>query len=340
MSNSKRNDSDISIYEPNDSVTILTSNKPIESTGRISAFDLDWTLIRPIYGKFPKDAEDYEILPGRKEKLQELIYDGYNLIVVTNQGWTKKVDQENALQRIINFINELDLPIIVFMAKKKDDYRKPNTDMLNLIQKVFEEPIKEMMYVGDAAGRGSRKGEPVDFSDDDIKWAKNISKVLGWTVPFYTPEEFFPRVAPPVKTGKTMAILMGVPGSGKDTFYHQFLEKKGYISISSDQLKTKARFFKVLEDTLKTGNPVAVNATNPGQDKRQLYYDLAKKYGYNVVLYYLVRNGEAWNAARPLNDASKGEDIKKVPPVAYATYYKNLVLPTEDNTPGPIYRIW
>ena len=84
------------------------------------------------------------------------------------------------------------------------------------------------------------------------------------------------------------------------------------------------------EIELQTGQPVAIDNTNGSQEKRQSFYDLALKYGYSIVLYYLVRNGESWNKSRD----------RVVPAIAYAKYYKDFTLPTSENTPGPIYRIY
>ncbi len=77
------------------------------------------------------------------------------------------------------------------------------------------------------------------------------------------------------------------------------------------------------------GLNMVIDATNPGQERRQEFYDLANEYGYNIVVIYFVRDGRGWNKLRE----------KPVPTIAYSTYYKNLIEPTADNTPGSLYQI-
>jgi len=307
---------------PVNSVRVYTTN-PKESTKKLAIFDLDWTLIRPIYGNFPKcprDAFDFEILPGRYESLKYLIDNGYTIVVLTNQGWKTQQQIQICMDRIQKFVETLNLPITIFVALGQDEYRKPQPGMWKLIQSMLSPVSDEAFYIGDAAGRST----PKDFDDADLQWAKNVG------IPFATPEDFFPRIIPEIPEGKILAVLVGCPGSGKSTFYEQYLKPKGYIHVSQDIYKTKEKTYKMADLGLQSGKPVAIDNTNGSQDKRQLYYDLAKKYGYSVVVYYLVRNGESWNGCRE----------KHVPPVAYGTYYRDFVLPTPENTPGPIYQIW
>jgi bifunctional polynucleotide phosphatase/kinase len=315
-------------FEPVPTVRIY-QHPGATATSKLAIFDLDWTLMRPVYGnfpRFPRDAHDYEILPNRRESLQTLIDSGYCLAGMTNQHW--KPDQiPVALQRIQNFATELNLPIVIFVAIGRDQYRKPEPGMWPVMTTVFGE-IQEAFYVGDAAGR------PTDHSDDDRRWAENVG------LPFATPDEFFQSSIPPIPTGKVMAVLMGVPASGKSTLYRQHLAPAGYVHVSQDLCKTREKTLRRAEEVLRTGMPVAIDNTNGSQAKRQDFYNLAQKYGYAVVVYYLVRNGEAENGIRTGQPDPTGINTKKVPGVAYATYYRDLVLPTPENTPGPIYRVY
>jgi bifunctional polynucleotide phosphatase/kinase len=316
--------------EPTPTVRIYIPSNAI-STGKVAIFDLDWTLMRPVYGnfpKFPRDAQDFELLPQRRESLQYLVDSGYSLAAMTNQHW-KPEQIPVALERIQNCVTELNVPIVVFVALGKDEYRKPQPGMWPLIGQVFGEiQANHVFYVGDAAGR------PGDHDDSDRLWAQHVG------IPFATPEDFFPSVVPPIPTGKVVAVLMGVPASGKSTFYRTHLAPAGYIQVSQDICKTREKTLRRLGEILVTGLPVAIDNTNPAQSNRQELYDLALHHGYSVVVYYLVRNGEAMNSLRTGEPSADGSNTKKVPPVAYATYYRNLVLPTPENTPGPIYRVY
>jgi hypothetical protein len=50
-----------------------TQQPPSSSLVKIAAFDLDWTLVRPIKGKFSKTPDDWTFLPFRQEVLAKLI---------------------------------------------------------------------------------------------------------------------------------------------------------------------------------------------------------------------------------------------------------------------------
>lgn len=322
-------------YSPVPSVRIYRNSLPVVATGKLAIFDLDGTLIRRQHtapNKPPRDAYDYDILPRRRGSLQYLVNQGYNLVGVTNQGWGPAY-QDIAIKRIQNFADRLTVPMTIFVAlsnSKDDPYRKPSPYMWNLIVDSFAgTPITEAFFIGDAAGRKGEPGEPVDFSDADLRWAANVSQFNHNSPPvaFSTPEKFFPQEDPPVLEGdRVMAVLVGTPGSGKSTFVEKVLVPRGYV--------TAPRVLQELEKVLASGKPVVVDNTNPAQDKRQTYYNLAKQYNYQVVVYHLVREGEAWNLSRA---ASGG---KKVPPVAYGVYYRDFVPPTEENTPGPVYQVW
>lgn len=320
-------------YFPAPNVAVYKTPGDVNNQGKYAFFDMDWTLIRPVRGEFPRDANDFEILPERKRSLQHLLDQGYSLIIITNQRGRNAADREMALKRIEKFVQELGLPIVVLVAQGQDVFRKPQIGLWQVFRQMFQIPDGtniEAFYVGDAAGR------PQDFDNVDIEWAKNVG------IPFSTPENFFPKQLPPIPdipTGanpKTMIVLVGEMGSGKTTFYEQYLKPKGYVHVSQDILKTKPQVFKTLEDTLKHSQPVVVDRTNPSQEDRQQFYDLAKKYGYDVMVLYFVRNGHGWNKLREKNPYPKGP----VPKIAYNQYYSKLEPPTERNTPSPVYQIW
>lgn len=318
-------------------VRIYKSPLPMLGTGHLAIFDLDWTLIRLIYRtskQGPRDPNDYDILPGRREALQQLIDQGYNLVVVTNQGWKSTAQQEVALARIEKFAKDLNLPIIIFVAlagRGNDPYRKPAPKMWEFIKQVFIGGIESAFYIGDAAGRNV----PKDFDDTDLRWAENVTKYTEEKpiVPFDVPENFFPHIVPPIpEGGKVMAMLVGEPGSGKSTFYEKYLQPQGFAHVSQDIVKTRENALKLAEQSMTAGEPVAIDNTNPSQIGRQEYYDMARRHEYSVIVYYFVRNGEAWNETRT--------GKKKVPPVAFGVYHRDLVPPTPANTPGPVYQVW
>jgi bifunctional polynucleotide phosphatase/kinase len=324
------------------SLFIYTSNG-ITSSGHIAGFDLDWTLVRTMRGKFPKDVDDITLLPNRISVLKELARRGFTIAIFTNQKSTNNNKVQFNLERVTNgikLLEEVEIKVIVFMSISDDTYRKPQTGMWSVLKQII--PIKSGFYCGDAAGR------PQDFSDSDREFAGNIG------VKFYLPEELFPRIERiseiervggmervervgeteninqiELPSLKSMVILMGMPGSGKTTYYQQSLNPLGYIHISRDELKTIPKMKKMVREALFRDQLVAIDATNARQVHRQEYYDLAKEYGYTVALLYFVGDGSGFNKLRD----------KPVPGIAYGTYYKYLEEPTPENTPGQLYQI-
>lgn len=156
---------------------------------RVLFIDLDGTLIKTASGStFPKDCTDFiirkEVLDKIAEKLPNLFWIG----IVTNQGgipqFISKRDFETKFECIIQFVGSYlgsRIPKICIEAKvfvtglycysieKSNKCRKPNTGMLEILQKDFGEHSKSsMIMIGDASGK------PGDFSDSDKKCAENF----------------------------------------------------------------------------------------------------------------------------------------------------------------------
>lgn len=151
--------------------------------------DLDGTLIKTASGStFPKDCTDFiirkEVLDKIEEKLPNLFWIG----IVTNQEeipqFISKRDFKAKFESIIQFVGSYlgsRIPKLCIEAKvfvtglycystgMDDKYRKPNTGMLEILQKDFGEHSKSsMIMIGDASGK------PGDFSDSDKKCAENF----------------------------------------------------------------------------------------------------------------------------------------------------------------------
>ena len=311
-------------HRPAQSLFLYMSDNII-STGNIAAFDLDWTLVRPIYSNFPTNPDDITLLPNRLSVLRSSKEKNYTIVIFTNQKSTTENKININFQRVNNFIKMIDIPIILLMSISDDIYRKPNIGMYQILQKMLS--IKSAFYCGDAA---SRVG---NFSDSDLKFAENVG------IPFYLPEQIFApieRLKPlpnealntiEFPQGRNMVLFVGMPGSGKTFYYNKYLP--GYVHANQDILGTKAKVLKLTKESMIKGLNVVIDSTNPGQDRRQEFYNLASQYGYNIIVLYFVSDGKERNKQRE----------KPVPTIAYSVYFKALVEPTYENTPGTLYQV-
>lgn len=151
--------------------------------------DLDGTLIKTASGNtFPKDCTDFIIRKEVLDKIAERLPNLFWIGIVTNQGgipqFISKRDFEAKFESIIQFVGSYlgsRIPKLCIEAKvlvtglycdsieKSNKCRKPNTGMLEILQKDFGEHSKsQMIMIGDASGK------PGDFSDSDKKCAENF----------------------------------------------------------------------------------------------------------------------------------------------------------------------
>lgn len=127
-------------------------------------FDVDGTLVRTKSGKeFRADAADWELLPGRVEKLAALKAQGIRLALASNQGGVGfgLLKQEEIMREIHATAKTLGIPrggvYICYnhpRAKleqyRADDHRrKPGPGMLLEAMQDFEASPMETLMVGD-----------------------------------------------------------------------------------------------------------------------------------------------------------------------------------------------
>jgi predicted kinase len=121
------------------------------------------------------------------------------------------------------------------------------------------------------------------------------------------------------------AILIGLPGSGKSTFYRERLAAT-HAHISKDLLANvrnrQARQDDLLRAALRRGASVAVDNTNVTVAERAAIINIAREFGVRIVGYYIeasTREAVARNERR--------EGKARVPKVAIFTCAKRLVPP-------------
>jgi bifunctional polynucleotide phosphatase/kinase len=286
---------------------------------KIAMFDLDFTLIKPKKGKFPKDENDWIWLyDNTKNVLIEKSKTHY-IVIVSNQNGIKTKEKLQIFEKKLeNIYNDIKIPFAVYVATLKNEYRKPNIEMWNVIKKKFKVDNQNTFYVGDAAGRTN------DFSDSDIQFAKNIN------VKFYTPEEFFlneqkggeiiiQKYEIHYFTQPTMIILMGPPATGKSTFYSNYLSN--YDLFSQDIYKTKTKLVKELMKNLMEKKTCVVEGLLYTKEMRQFYISLGKEHNYKIHLIFLDKDLEICKKNNDLRE-------KKVPCIVYSKYNKYFEEPS------------
>ncbi|XP_066143065.1 uncharacterized protein F21D5.5 [Euwallacea fornicatus] len=290
----------------NKELLIFTPND-CKAKDKIASFDIDGTIIKTKSGaRFPKDSDDWVLNYGNiKTQLSKLNDQGYKLVFFTNQS-AVGIDHTRIKEfkrKIENILNSLSLPIQVFVALSKRNYRKPRVGMWDMFVQRKNEGIEidfeKSFFVGDAAGReknwAPKRGK--DHSIADRLFALNIG------IKFYTPEEYFlqqkpaqykmpefdPRLDishltyPDLTYDKLNVILMvGGQGSGKTFFVKEMLVPKGYIHVSRDLLGSWKKCIQVMEENLKRRKNVVIDNTNGDKESRQRYIQAAKKFNADV----------------------------------------------------------
>ena len=124
------------------------------------------------------------------------------------------------------------------------------------------------------------------------------------------------------------AILIGLPGAGKTTFYNAHLSGT-HTLVSKDLFPHAAnrqrRMLREIAAALETGRSVAVDNTNPSRADRAPIIELARGCGARVIAYH-VRATTREAVARNEGRTGRG----RVPKVAIFTVAKRLEAPALD----------
>jgi predicted kinase len=132
-------------------------------------------------------------------------------------------------------------------------------------------------------------------------------------------------------------ILIGLPGSGKTTFYREKFASS-HIHISKDLWPNasgrEARQQKLIEETLLSGKSIVVDNTNPTAAERGKIIGIARSRGAQTIGYFFQVSTRA-AVARNANRSGKN----KVPNVAIFTTAKRLQPPKKEEGFDELFRI-
>ena len=132
-------------------------------------------------------------------------------------------------------------------------------------------------------------------------------------------------------------VLVGLPASGKSTFYRQRFATT-HTHISKDLLPKSAnksvRQARDLRTALGAGQSVVVDNTNPAVADRAEVIAVARQLGARVIGYYFAAT------ARECVGRNRGrEGTARVPPVAIFTAAKRLVVPIKEEGFDELWRV-
>ena len=132
-------------------------------------------------------------------------------------------------------------------------------------------------------------------------------------------------------------VFVGLPASGKSTFYRQRFAAT-HTHISKDLLPKSAnksvRQARDLRAALGAGQSVVVDNTNPAVADRAEVISEARQLGARVIGYYFAAT------ARECVGRNRGrEGAARVPPVAIFTAAKRLVVPTREEGFDELWRV-
>ena len=135
----------------------------------------------------------------------------------------------------------------------------------------------------------------------------------------------------------TCVVFVGLPGSGKTTFYrthfagtHELISKDAFPNAKDRERRQR----ELLQQALRAGRSVVIDNTNPRVEDRAPIIALARSYGAEVIGYFFdvsTRESVARNEAR--------QGASKVPRVAIFTVAKRLRAPTYQEGFDRLFRV-
>jgi DNA 3'-phosphatase len=296
------------------------------------ALDIDHTLVRPANGSLFYQGSSSSEWIWTYSSIHEIILqwhkEGHKIILFTNQQrYHKNTDTQRRIAEVCQTLNAT-----AFVGTTPETV-KPNPKLMEMFQKTFAaSPSQIRLFVGDAAQGAPGVTDPMFMQkDSDFSFAKSFG------IPFDTPDNVFGKKKNDddvLFKNKTVVILVGCMGSGKSTWAIKKQEQTTMTTaiLSQDDLGSEPKLLKALRIELARNTEwIVVDRTNGTVAKREMIISIAKQNGYNAVIAWIAKPGEAYNRLR--------EGKERVPSVAYNVFYKRFESPSSIADKVPVIRI-
>jgi len=79
-----------------------------------------------------------------------------------------------------------------------------------------------------------------------------------------------------------MLIFVGSPGSGKSTFFREYL-CENFKRINNDSIKNPKKAIALTKEMLSGGHNLVIDNLNASEGIRQTYIELAKEAGVKII---------------------------------------------------------
>ncbi|MBK6665424.1 MAG: ATP-binding protein [Saprospiraceae bacterium] len=130
-----------------------------------------------------------------------------------------------------------------------------------------------------------------------------------------------------------LIVLVGVPGSGKSTFYEsKFI--KTHERISLDLISGRKREDKLLDKYTNEKLNIVIDNTNPSAIDRMKYIRIGKHNNYKVICYFLDSTPEE---SKKRNSTRSGK--KRVPDIAIDVIQSRLEKPSYEEGIDEIWNV-